>query len=118
MLDMLIAGGIFLLAVLLAVGTFGAMSALIGRVLSSLMGSADCAGLTQVGELERAHAEAVLAHFENIRAAAIDDDWELFHTLNDELRVLDPGAWAEFNDGLRDANVPARRTSKRRRRTG
>ena len=52
------------------------------------------------------------------RAAAIDDDWELFHTLNDELRVLDPGAWAEFNEGLRDANVPARRTSKRRRRTG
>lgn len=114
MIGMLIAVGIFLLALLLFIGAIGSTSLLIDRVLGSLLGSG---GAADADELERAHAEIMLAHFENIRAAAIDDDWELFHTLNDELRLLDPRAWAEFNDDLRDANIPARRKSKRRRRT-
>lgn len=108
-------GGYFSASPLLFIGAIGSTSLLIDRVLGSLMGSE---GSADADALERAHAEIMLAHFENIRAAAIDDDWELFHTLNDELRLLDPRAWAEFNDELRDANIPARRKSKCRRRTG
>lgn len=118
MLDVLIAGVVFLLVALLCVGAITSMSTLIDRVLGCLMVSADCAGVTQADALERARAEIMLAHFENIRAAAIADDWDRFHALNDELRLLDPKAWAEFNDGLCEANVPARRASKRRHRAG
>lgn len=111
--SMLIEGVVFLLAALLFIGAFGTMSALINRVLASLMGSAACGGVAQTGPHERAHAETVLAHFEKIRAAAIAGEWQRFHALNDQLRALDPGAWAEFNDGLHDAGIPARGAPKR-----
>lgn len=109
---------IVMVALLLVVGVLGAVSTGINGVLRSLMGSAGCGNMATTGPPERAHAEVMLAHFEEIRAAAIAGDWELFHALNAELQTLDPRAWAEFNDGLEAANIPQPAAAKPRRGAG
>lgn len=113
-MDALVVVAVFLLLM----GVMSAVAAVLQRGLRGLLGVTNRVDAAPAGPLERAHAEIVLAHFEEIRAAAIAGDWERFHALNAELQVLDPRAWAEFNDGLEAANIPSPSVAKPRRDVG
>lgn len=50
---------------------------------------------------EQAHASLLLSHFDEIRDAVLEEEWENFHLLNGVLKELDYHVWKEFNDDLK-----------------
>ena len=85
----------------IGLSAFGAVMMLgdVIRLGVRLLTGAGC-GERHAGSVDAAHAARVLAHFDDMRNAAIDGKWKRFQCLDDELKALDFVAWAKFNADL------------------
>lgn len=75
-----------------------------GRMLTALVDGAMrfLTGRVAADELaDAAHAQRVLAHFENMRDAVLTGDDVRLERLEDQLMDLDIGAWADYRTQLR-----------------
>lgn len=93
-----------LLGVLVFVIVIGALLAVSGMITAALSCAvravSGCGGASAAARA--LHAERVLAHFERMRDAVLAGDDARLQRLEDQLLEIDPAAWADYREQLRE----------------